>query len=319
MEHELCFTEVRATYSPKGILAGPRRIAFDIEMPVGVYRDGDGVPVKFEVVIDQGPNRQIGLKTAEPMLWGCLLTPLYDIERLLAIFDGSFVPIENIDFTRPGDLTGSGDVDCAIAREHTLKQRLGYFASSSWSLSSKKLIDFWEVLTPELLERWHELLDELDIANQVYLYSLSDNGMPVDLRLAFLAELAETMVEIMKAERGWFPSLKPGERGTTLKDCLKAMIDTYGQAIFRREIKDDYDGLLSLLSDSRVRIMHIKRNRFKDACVDGAACGFYLMKLSVLYRVMILDLLDIPEGVYAQRLSAATSALDEWMGRPSKV
>ena len=51
-----------------------------------------------------------------------------------------------------------------------------------------------------LFSRWKDLLRELDIANQVYLYNMAKTGMPVDLRLAFIIELAEPISELVNAE-----------------------------------------------------------------------------------------------------------------------
>ncbi len=136
--------------------------------------------------------------------------------------------------------------------------------------------------------------------------------MPVDLNLAFLVELAEPMVEIVNHKKDRFPSLQPGSRGTSLKQCLNALINAYGLQIFSDEVANDYDGLLRRLVASRVRIMHIKRNQEGKAIVDGRECVFYLMKLSLLYRVILLDLLDIPGDVYSQRLKDATEMIDGW-------
>ena len=87
-------------------------------------------------------------------------------------------------------------------------------------------------LTPALYEKWESILEDLDVAHQVYLYSLCDTNQPVDLRCAFLIELAEPVVEIVKANCPLFESLNPGKQGTSLRDCLRALITTYGSDIF---------------------------------------------------------------------------------------
>lgn len=58
--------------------------------------------------------------------------------------------------------------------------------------------------------------------------------------------------------------------------------------------------------------MHIKRNREREAIVDGRECVYYLMKLSLLYRVLLLNLLGTPEDDYDLRLKAATETVDGW-------
>lgn len=62
----------------------------------------------------------------------------------------------------------------------------------------------------------------------MYLYSLSNNGVTVDVKCAFLIELAEPLIEIVKEHTNFFSSLQPGPRGASLKNCLDALITKYG-------------------------------------------------------------------------------------------
>lgn len=44
--------------------------------------------------------------------------------------------------------------------------------------------------------------------------------------------------------------------------------------------------------------MHIKRNQESAKRFDGVHCVLYINKLSLLYRVMLLDLLGVGEASY---------------------
>lgn len=113
-----------------------------------------------------------------------------------------------------------------------LNNRLSYFESSEFSKGKVNcLMEYDEVLTEDLFLKWKELLDELDLVNQMYLYSISNNRMPVDLKSAFLTELAEPLIEIVKAHKKYFTSLNPGQRGTTLKMCLDSLITKFKEGI----------------------------------------------------------------------------------------
>lgn len=79
--------------------------------------------------------------------------------------------------------------------------------------------------------------------------------------MCILIELAEPLVEIVKKHTNFYASLTPGARGTSLKNCLDALITKYGVDIFERELSNDYEKFLSALVNSRVRIMHIKREQ----------------------------------------------------------
>ena len=52
------------------------------------------------------------------------------------------------------------------------------------------MIEFDSIITSKMFCKWENLLDELDVVHQVYLYSLSDNKIaPALLNFAFLAYL----------------------------------------------------------------------------------------------------------------------------------
>lgn len=295
------FQTVQAIYKDKTIL----RSTPDCNLTM----DCDNV--RYSIRIQQCNSRIITVHANKPVYWNALLEPLYDLERLLMIFDGVFITLQNIDFY---DSLNDYHHDLKqLIKNQTIKQRLAYFDSDKICSIRDKLVDFSEVLNDDLLIRWKNLVEELDIANQVYLYNMADTGMPVDLRLAFIIELAEPLLEIVKAEKHIYPALKPGDKGTSLKQCLKALIDTYGKIIFVNEISTDYDGFLSKMIESRVRIMHIKNHQQPDNYFDGKYSVAYIRKLSFLYRIIVLDLLKIKEGKYKGRLIKRTEAIDEWM------
>lgn len=131
--------------------------------------------------------------------------------------------------------------------------------------------------------------------------------MPVDVSLAFLTELAEPMVEILKERKGLFEDLHPSERGTSLLDCLKALAGQYGSPVFDNE--PDLILLLGKLKDNRVRIMHIKHKQ-QFPLLTGKECILYICKLNLVYRHIIFDLLGIAQNKYYQRLERASSTLD---------
>lgn len=315
VERKLEFSEVCANYDNGGVLAGSHAVSLQLKASVSVHVGGVESDVGFDVLIEQGPQRVITVESDTPVYWSSLLKPLYELERLLMVFDGSFLPLEDLRYTCPNDPTLATEEDCDIVRRQVLAQRLNYFKPSKLAKYQKGLVDFWDVLTPEMCEQWRVLLEELDIANQTYLYVLSENGMPIDLLLAFLVELAEPMIEIVNKERKLFPSLVPGEGRTTLKQRINALINTYGRVIFQQEIESDYGDFLRKLVKSRVRIMHIKVHQGKGTFFDGEQSLYYSSKMSLLYRVILLDLLGIPESSYVQRLEDAVRALDGMMER----
>lgn len=275
-----------------GILAGPFQTKFEVDNCV--------------VSITQRYKREIELTSNVPVISKELIFIFQDIEKLLMLFDGRFYTIEKITVSREN----SEPMD--ILADY-IKMRLNYFSSKDFcQYSWLKLISFQDVLTSNLYKNWKALIDDLDIAFQVFLYALSDNKMTVDLNFAFLVELAEPFVELLKERTYYCQSLNPGERGTTLKMCVDNLIVLYGTDIFAKEIEENenYKLFLNRVVNSRVRIMHIKKNQ--KAYFDGRECLKYSLKFSLLYRKFLLSLLDISCQEYNEKIQIATKNIDDW-------
>ena len=217
------------------------------------------------------------------------------------IFDGQFLNLENLEFT------DSSDTEKSMLKSvgnNLMHQRLTYFKSADLvSYKVDKLLEFDEVLNTDLYDKWEQLLEELDIAHQMYLYAMGDTKITVDVKCAFLIELAETLVEVLKVYTNSFQKLKPGN-GTSLRACVKALIKEYGEDIFEKEI-------LSTVINSRVRIMHIKRNQ-KIKYFNGNESVLYILKLSLLYRRILLNILGVEEQMYVDKLQKCVSRLNRW-------
>lgn len=195
-----------------------------------------------------------------------------------------------------------------------IKGRLSYFSSTDFcNYKVDKLLEFYTILTAELYSKWETLLVELDLVHQVYLYFLSNSKMTEDVKCAFLIELAEPLIEVVKEHTKFFSSLAPGPRGASLKNCLNALITKYGADIFSSELSSDYERFLSAMVNSRVRIMHIKREQ-KGVFFNGKESVLYLLKMNLLYRRIMFEVLGIDEANYKNSLLKCVSRLDGWEG-----
>lgn len=274
-----------------GILGGPFQTQFEMD---------DGIVAS----ITQLDKREIELTSNVPMMCEELIFIFQNIEKLLMLFDGRFYTIEKLTISNENSET----VD--ILNNYN-KTRLNCLSSKDFChYSWLKLVPFQDVLTNNLYKNWQDLIDDLDIAFKVFLYALSDNKMTVDLNFAFLAELAEPFVELLKDRTYYCQSLNPGERGTSLRTCIDNLIVLYGSDIFQKELKDNYSLFLERVVKSRVRIMHIKKNQ-KDY-FDGEECLRYSLKFSLIYRKILLSMLCIPYGKYKEQIQIATQNIDDW-------
>ncbi len=295
MAEEIYCKQLKAIYEDnKGLLPGP--VISDIKI-------GDGYHIKIE----QCGVRTITISNEEEVKARSLYAVLSYIVRLLMIFDGRFYKLREMIFSE-----SIKDADRLEGYALNLKySRLTYFDSDSVFDASDKICSFEEVLTPDLYNNWIEILEELDISHQVFLYSLSANKMPVDLKVSFMIELAEPVIELLKKKTGLYASLTPGERGTPLKVCLDALITQYGQDIFKKEIDVNYASFLQTLVNSRIRIMHIKKNQ-KGIYLNGEESVLYIIKISLLYRYILLNLLSVSKTKMIEQIKQGVAMLDKW-------
>lgn len=299
MEHEIKCKSLTAIFkSDKLFLDGSHNIEFSTE---GEH--------PLHIKVEQCGIRKIVLISDEEISVFTLNAIFTRIERLLMMFDGVFIPLYQMQFSESGT---SNENVLRLAGENLMKQRLPYFSSADFcTYSVDKLLEFDSILTSQLFSRWEELLKELDMVHQVYLYSLSNSGITVDVKCAFMIELSEPLIEIIKEHTNFYSSLIPGDRNTSLKNCLDALITKYGVDIFKKELSNNYKQFLSAIVNSRVRIMHIKREQ-KGIYLNGKESVLYVLKMSLLYRRIMFELLRIEENNYKEALEKAVSSIDEW-------
>lgn len=297
MPEELKCKSLKAIYKlENGVLGGPHKVEFNIIKDYPIH-----------ISIEQAMIRTVTITCDQDIggrkLWEICLR----IEQLIMLFDGMFIPLYSLEFTDSEYNT----------KEHLdsysydfIRTRLSYLCSADFcKYTSNKLIEFDKVLTSELYLNWERLLDELDTAHNVFLYSLSGINQLIDIRCAFLIELSEPLVQIVKKNHHYFSSLSPGARGTTLKMCIDALISKYGTDIFSKELSEEYEKLLKLFVNSRIKIMHIKSSKNKTSYLSGEESLIYAAKFYLLYRKIMFEMLDIDKTFYIDSLE---KCVDFW-------
>lgn len=291
--------QLQATYKVENkFLSGPRiaKICLQQETPIRVTIHQEGIRT-ITVVAEKDISVQV------------LYSILINMEELLMIFDGKFIKLYNLCFSK-SDKNTERDLE-KWSLQYKIRRPTYFTSSKFYEYNGNKLIEFDEVLTTKIFEEWERLLEDLDIVHKMFMYSICNSGLTVDVKCAFLVEQAEPLVEILKYRKQLFPSLNPGK--TPLKCCLGALISTYGKEIFKEELKSVYEEFLQTLVDSRVRIMHIKRCQDKKY-LDGKQSVLYSVKMYLLYRCIILDILEVDESVYYDKLCKCVKGWNEWNG-----
>ena len=266
---------------------------------------------KFHIKIEQCGFRMIAITSDRDTSAFDLYAILTRIERLLMLLEGVFIPLSELKLSESDT---ANEKQLTSFQNNLIKGRLSYFSSADFcNYKVDKLLEFDTILTAELYSKWEQLLVELDLVHQVYLYFLSNSKITVDVKCAFLIELAEPLIEVVKEHTKFFSSLTPGPRGASLKNCLDALITKYGADIFGSELASDYDRFLFAMVNSRVRIMHIKREQ-KGVFFNGNESVLYMLKMNLLYRRIMFEVLGIDEAIYKNSLLKCVSRLDEWNG-----
>lgn len=86
---------------------------------------------------------------------------------------------------------------------------------------------------------------------------------------------------------------------------------SYGVDIFSRELSSDYESILQIMVNSRIKIMHIKRKQ-NGLYFNGNESILYILKMNLLYRKIMFEMLNIEEVNYKDNLLRCVSRLDKW-------
>lgn len=285
----------------EGILGGPHSAKFDYDFNDNILHIG----------IEQCIARTINVSTDAPIPMSNLWFFYTVLERLLMLLDGRFYTIESATFT--GDICS--EVDYTSYAQECLSRRMLYCKTDpAYCYLDHVFLMYDAVLSPKLITKWIQLQNELDIVHQVALYNIADTGITHDVKCANFIECLEPMAEVVGLYDTFFPSLKPGEKTTTLKMCIDAVISKYGQDIFAEEYGVNKDKFLQTLVNTRNRIMHIKRNQPTDKYLSGKESILYWVKLCHLYRTVILSLLGINYSQYRSAVVKSVGQWDSWCG-----
>lgn len=270
-----------------GILGGPKHKDFAVSVNNTAYN----------ISIDQQCQRELSISSPAGK-YEDATSIYYSLVTLMMLFDGHFYPVVKAhDGT---DITESWN-----------KRALPSYSSADFMLDSgNKLIEFDAVLDAQLFQNWCVLKKELDLVHNMVLYCLSSVEMPKDMQVAFMTEAFKGVCELIHARDSSFMLPLNSKNKLELKPAFLAVVDKYGLEIFEEEIKRNKDGFAQVLVNSRNRIAHIKSRQNKRV-LDGGESVMYLMKLSLLYRVVLFDLLGITKTAYDTALSSRVLAIND--------
>ena len=280
--------DLSITHQPQnGILGGPKH----------KYLTATVNNVSYDISIDQQCHREITISSCAGKKEE-MLSIYYSIVTLLMLFDGQFYPV--VKAYDGADITASWN-----------KRALPSYTSADFMLGlGNKLIDFVSVLDETLLQNWCNLKKELDLVHNMVHYCLSAVEMPKDMQVAIMTEAFKGVCELIHARNPAFSLPLNAKKKLELKPAFLAVVDKYGSEIFKEEIKRNKEDFAQILVNSRNRIAHIKSWQNKRI-LDGGESVMYLMKLSLLYRIVLFDLLGISKSLYSTALSSRVQEIND--------
>lgn len=258
-----------------GILGVPKELTFSMR-----YGNAD-----YKLSIEQAVQRTITVASEGTVAYSDLLGLYYSLETLLMLFDGQFYPV-----------VSAFEDDTEITQSWHKRALPSYSSADFMQGSGNALVDFETSVNAERLLKWINIREELDIIHKMVLYCFSSVQMPKDVQCAFVIEAFKGMSTLIEKERPNVKFQKDRYGHAYLKFALLYFLKEYGKSIFAEEMNRNLDEFAQILANSRNRIAHIKSEQDTDY-LDESLHLLYLMKLSLLYRIVILDLLGVSSEI----------------------
>ncbi len=282
----------------KGILGGPFRCDFSITLN----------SVLYEISIEQMVIRKTIISTNESVELDDLIAVFNKLDMLIMLGEGQFIPIKKAWIIKNGKSVESKELDSKIA------MRLNLFNSCDFTIGNhSKFLSFDQYIDDNVFLKWIKMLEELDIVHPMVLYSMADTGMPIDCKTAFIIESFESLTDLIEKYNKSFIRPYVHKWESALKKYLCAIIELYGKDIFCKEDKANVERFAQILVNSRNRMAHIKSKQGRYY-LNGSESILYAVKLSFLYRHILLTLLEVDYNFYKSQITKLVNDWDNWNG-----
>lgn len=270
-----------------GLLGGPHHVEFNI-----VFKNAH-----YDISIDQLCIRKITIETMDGN-FDDLKYLYYSMEELIMLFDGRFYSV--YEANNGQDIT-----------EKWHEDTLPSYTSADFMMRSDNRLVMWaNVLNGALLEKWLSLKENIDLVHKMILYCLSSVGMPKDMQCAFMIEAMKGLAGLIHKQDNTFAPELFVKKDVNLKAAILAVIDRYGNDIFSKEYDRNRDKFAQALINTRNRIAHI-RDYAERLVLTGEVNVWYIVKLSLLYRITMFELLGISRTEYNSALYNFIQKIDD--------
>lgn len=278
----------------------------------GHYQSDFSVKYKnilFDISINQSIIRSIKITTDSSTDIDTLIDLFNKVDMLIMLGEGHFINIKEAKIINNEDIEEEASI-----LTNKLQHRLKMYNSADYVQGRHSyFLSFDKYLNQEKVEKWFSVIDELDILHQAVLYAMADTGVTIDCKCAVLIESFKGLSELIEIYINQYnrPSVKNGE--SKLGVYLSSIIDKFGIDIFAEEISVNKEKFMSVLVNSRNRIAHIKSKQNK-LYLSGVESVLYAVKLSFLYRIVLLEILEVDYSLYSKNVKTSISKWNKWNG-----
>lgn len=261
------------------------------------------VKLYIEVSLEQC-ERKILINSDSPLSLEELYMYLGSVRRYEYLFDGTFYRMKSC--TADG-----GDVTEAL-----WEVEAGYFRYSKYG--TRLLINLPDKDYTKIFRNWLIAEKRLGIINQMILYADNIPHLTADIRLAMVAETYESFAKMLEKQGNIrivkeptvykeiicqncsYKNQIPIKGRKTLKGCLTAVIDKYGKIVFSTEFRRR-KRLIKKIVKTRNKVFHVNRRQSDVLALDSL--GFYVIKLNLLYRYIVLHMIGVKTETLDQSFS----------------
>ncbi len=243
--------------------------------------------IKYEaLIVTDGNRKEIEITSSSPTRFGEMWSFASSLLRFENLFDGCFF----------------APVSCEIDGQEYISDIKSCLLPYIFSESQYTVLPL-NVSNGQYRRyyfRWVKYEHTFLIPHSIFLYSTYRTGLSVDASLALLLQVFEPLSEHLKklgrisCERrerehrckrcGYIIHTK---EDPTFTDRLTAIVNGFGLKIFAGDSKRK---LVQKATKTRNLLSHAKIK--PKGTLSGKQCGFYLYKFSMLYRYVVLYLLD---------------------------
>ena len=233
---------------------------------------------------------------------------LGSVRRYEYLFDGTFYKMKSC-------IADGKDVT-----ETLLEIETGYFRYSKYG--ARLLINISDKDYTRFFRNWLIAEQRLGIINQMMLYADNIPHLTADIRLAMVAETYEAFAKLLEklgeiriakeptvykeiiCQNCSYKNQIPIKGRKTLKGCLTAVIDKYGKIVFSTEFRRRRR-LIKKIVKTRNKVFHV--NRRQSDVLASNSLGFYVIKLNLLYRYIILNMIGVKKETLDRSFSGIVS------------